>query len=131
MQEAVTFAGSVPNSELADYHAACNLLVLPSRRESFGIAALEAMACARPVIGARVGGIREIIDDRETGLLVDREDPQQLAASILRILGDDALARRLGSKARRKVEADFDWASVGRRTAALYREVLADTVRDD
>jgi N-acetyl-alpha-D-glucosaminyl L-malate synthase BshA len=128
LQEVVIFAGQVPNSKLPVFYNACDLFVLPSRRESFGIAAVEAMACAKPVVAAAVGGLREVINHGETGLLIEPDNPQHLAAAILRILGDDALAQRLGASARRKVEAEFDWVSVANRTVALYREALEDTV---
>jgi N-acetyl-alpha-D-glucosaminyl L-malate synthase BshA len=131
LRNEVLFAGAVPNARLPYYENACDVFVLPSRRESFGVAAAEAMACARPVVATNVGGLREVIDHGETGLLVEPGNPQQLAASILRILKNDPLARRLGAKARRKVEAEFDWASVGRLTAALYREVLEHTMAND
>jgi N-acetyl-alpha-D-glucosaminyl L-malate synthase BshA len=127
LRDTVIFAGSVPNSELVHYEKACEAFVLPSRRESFGIAALEAMACAKPVIGTRQGGLKEIIDDEKTGLLVDPDDSQQLASAILRILRDKILARHLGSNARRKVEEEFDWAQVARQTAATYRQAIEDT----
>jgi N-acetyl-alpha-D-glucosaminyl L-malate synthase BshA len=128
LHETVILAGFIPNSELADYENACEVLVLPSRRESFGIAALEAMACAKPVIGTRRGGLKETIDHEKTGLLVDPDDPRQLASAILRILNDERLAQYLGASGRRKVEAEFDWVSVANRTVALYREALEDTV---
>jgi glycosyltransferase involved in cell wall biosynthesis len=131
LEKRVVFVGRVPNWELAYYENACDVLVLPSRRESFGIAAVEAMACAKPVVGTRVGGLREIIDHGETGLLIDPDEPEELAESIVQVLGDRALAERLGSKARRKVEAKFNWLSAGLRTAVLYREILERTASND
>jgi glycosyltransferase involved in cell wall biosynthesis len=124
LRNRVIFLGSVPNSELATYENGCDVFVLPSRRESFGIAVVEAMACARPVIGTRVGGLREIIDDGETGILVEPDRPEELAIAILEVLRDRLYARHLGDNARRKVEVAFNWTEVGRRTVDLYREIL-------
>lgn len=131
LERAVVFAGTIPNTDIPQYENACDLLVMPSRREPFGIAAIEAMACAKPVVGTRVGGLKEVIDDGETGLLVEPDHAAELASAVLRVLSDDALAKRLGNNARRKVEAEFDWAGVGRRTAALYGQVLGDAVSRD
>jgi N-acetyl-alpha-D-glucosaminyl L-malate synthase BshA len=124
LQKTVIFAGSVPNSEIVSYENECDVLVLPSRRESFGIAAVEAMACAKPVIGTKVGGLKEIIDDGQTGIAVEPDNYPQLARAILQILEDKSHAQRLGERARRKVEAEFDWTEIAHQTVRLYSEAL-------
>jgi N-acetyl-alpha-D-glucosaminyl L-malate synthase BshA len=124
LQKVVIFAGSVPNSELVFYENECDVFVLPSRRESFGIAAVEAMSCAKPVIGTRVGGLKEVIDDGQTGAVVEPNNYSQLAKAILQILDDESYAQLLGESARRKVETEFDWLEIARRTLSLYSEML-------
>jgi len=79
-----------------DLLAACDLFVLPSRREGLGVAALEAMAVGRPVVASRVGGLGQAVLDGRTGLLVPPEDPEALAEALARALGDDGLRRTLG-----------------------------------
>jgi N-acetyl-alpha-D-glucosaminyl L-malate synthase BshA len=124
LQKAVIFAGLVPNSEIVSYQNECDVFLLPSRRESFGIAAVEAMACAKPVIGTKVGGLKEVIEGGRTGVLVEPGNYLQLARAIIQVLEDKSYARRLGENGRRKVEAEFDWKKIARRTLSLYSEVL-------
>jgi teichuronic acid biosynthesis glycosyltransferase TuaC len=124
LQDKVLFAGHVPNAELAPYENACDLFVIPSRQESFGIAAIEAMACGKPVIGTAVGGLNEIIDDYRTGVLVEPDNIQQLADAIIRVLADKELAASLSRNALRKVEADYSWLNVASRMVDAYRQVL-------
>jgi hypothetical protein len=92
--------------------------------EPFGLTPLEAMACACPVIGSDVGGISFTIVDGETGFLVPAKDPMALAARLAAILGNSALRERLGRAGRARVEREFTWSTVARRTAALYEELL-------
>lgn len=125
LEDRVIFLGSVPNLELATYENGCDVFVLPSRRESFGIAAVEAMACGKPVVGTRAGGLVEVIEDNKTGLLVEPDNVSQLAEAIVRVLTEQGLATRLGESALRKVESDFNWLEVARQTTSLYREVLS------
>jgi len=124
LQDKVLFAGHVPNAELTPYVNACDLFVIPSRQESFGIAAIEAMACGRPVIGTAVGGLNEIIDDCRTGMLVEPDNVQHLADAIIRVLANRELAASLGRNALRKVEADYGWRNIASITVDTYRQVL-------
>lgn len=124
LQDKVLFAGYIPNTEVPLYENACDVFVLPSLREPFGIAAVEAMGCAKPVIASRTGGLAEIIDHGETGLLTDPGNSEQLAAAIIRVLTDRELSVQLGRNAREKVETGFGWGSVARRTLDLYRGLL-------
>ncbi|HSX21348.1 MAG TPA: glycosyltransferase family 4 protein [Gaiellaceae bacterium] len=102
------------------------LLVLPSRSEGMGRVALEAFCRARPVIGARVGGIPDLVEDGVNGLLVDAGSTEQLAGALERLLADRAYARELGETARRHVQPMLltpeEFAS---RTLALVEELRA------
>ncbi len=109
----------VPLLSIAD------LLLLPSSQESFGVAALEAMACEVPVVASRVGGLPEVIADGETGFLHEPDDSDGMAASAVRLLSDPALHRRVTQDALRAVHQRFCAEEIVPRYEALYQEVLA------
>jgi starch synthase len=98
--------------------------VCPSVYEPLGIVNLEAMACATGVVASRVGGIPEVVDDGETGLLVPPEDPAALADALNSLLRDPGRAAAMGLAGRKRAEAEFSWDTVGAQTAALYAELL-------
>jgi glycosyltransferase involved in cell wall biosynthesis len=124
LSDKIIFAGHVPNAELPPYENACDLFVIPSREEGFGVAAAEAMACGKPIVGTTAGGLVETIEDNHTGLLVEPDNVKQLAEAIICILKDRELATRLGDNARRKIETDFNWLNVARQTVSLYESLL-------
>lgn len=93
---AVSFVGAQPQDRLRDYYVAADVTVLPSYYESFGMVALEAMACGSPVLATRVGGLATTVLDGVTGVLVPDGDAAALAGSLERLLGDAALRWRLG-----------------------------------
>jgi glycosyltransferase involved in cell wall biosynthesis len=96
----IEMVGLVPREALRDLLDAATLVVLPSRSEGLGRVVLEASARSRPVVASRVGGIPELVEDGETGLLVQPEDPAALAAAVLRILDDPAAAAEMGRRGR-------------------------------
>lgn len=99
----VYFIGS--RMDVEDIYPSCDLLVLPSFTESFGLVLIEALACGKPVIGSNVGGIKEIITE-DVGLLIDPNDSKDLANAIDRILGDEELIEKFKSNARNRAK-DF------------------------
>jgi D-inositol-3-phosphate glycosyltransferase len=94
--DTVRFVGAQPQEQLRAYYVAADATVLPSYYESFGMVALEAMACGRPVIASRVGGLQTTVRDGLTGVLVPEHDAAALAETIDRVIGDAALRWRLG-----------------------------------
>jgi len=108
-------------------HAA--VFVCPSVYEPFGLINLEAMACETPVVASAVGGILEVVEDGKTGLLVPPGHPDELAAALGRVLQNPALGRSLGQAGRRRVEAQFSWASVAERTEHVYADAIAEFKR--
>lgn len=108
---------------LAVLYQAASICVVPSLwEEPFGLVALEAMACGRPVCAARTGGLAEIVVDEETGLLFERGDAADLARCLERLLADPALAARMGAAGRRRAASEYAWEHV---VARHYPPVLA------
>jgi glycosyltransferase involved in cell wall biosynthesis len=113
--------GFVPHDELQHLYARAAVVACPSRREGFGVACLEAMAHARPVIATDVGGLRDLVVDGETGLVVPPQDPDALRVALQRLLGDEELRRRLGMAARERARERFSWDAVTDAIVAAYR----------
>jgi N-acetyl-alpha-D-glucosaminyl L-malate synthase BshA len=105
------------------------VFLLPSETESFGLAALEALACGVPVVASRTGGVPEVVPDGEVGFLHAVGDCDAMAASTLRLLEDPALRARLGRAARARAEAEFRVEPAVLRYEAIYRRVLAQPRR--
>lgn len=101
----VAFLGH--RDDVPDLLAACDAFVLPSRQEGLGVAALEAMALARPVVATRVGGLAEAVVHERTGLLVPPEDPTALERALARLLRDPELGRRLGAAGPARLDEGF------------------------
>ena len=130
LDSVVVFAGEVDDADLILSNAACDCFVLPAREivedgtvkdaEGFGIAFLEAGACGKPVVGGRSGGIPDAIVDGTTGILVDPDDVDDVAAAVTKILSDPVLAARMGSEGRRRA-TELDWS----RIVPKYREAIA------
>ncbi|HET8569534.1 MAG TPA: glycosyltransferase [Candidatus Limnocylindria bacterium] len=119
----VDFVGSREQERLALYYAAADVCAVPSLTESFGLVALESMACGTPVVATRVGGLQTVIEDGESGLLVPAGDHRALATAIARVLTDHRLRMHLAHGARSRAER-FTWSGVGSRILELYDAVL-------
>lgn len=124
MEANVSFVGSMDQQRLALFYAAADVCAVPSLTESFGLVALESMACGTPVVGTRVGGLQTLIEHGESGLLVPAGDYQALAESIAKVLTDHRLRMHLAHGARDRAE-HYSWRSVGDRVEALYAKILA------
>jgi D-inositol-3-phosphate glycosyltransferase len=95
-------------------------------REGFGMVVLEAMGCGKPVIASAVGGIYNLVQDGETGLLVPPKDPDSIAERIITLLRDTEKAEQLGREARAAVEENFTMDMVAAHTEAVYRNLLEE-----
>jgi glycosyltransferase involved in cell wall biosynthesis len=113
--------GFVPHDELQRLYARAAVVACPSRREGFGVACLEAMAHARAVIATDVGGLRDLVIDGETGLVVPSCDKRALRAALERLLGDRELRLRLGAAGRQRARLHFSWDAVTDATVEIYR----------
>ncbi len=116
--------GHVERQRLVSYYRRADLFALPSLFEPFGMTALEAMACATPVVASRLGGIRDVIDSGENGFLVDPSNAKEFAHAMIRLLRDPQLAERLGRAGRETVRQRFSWEAIAERHLALYAAYL-------
>jgi glycosyltransferase involved in cell wall biosynthesis len=113
-------------SDVPDLLEACDVFVLPSRKEGLGVAALEAMARGRPVVASAVGGLAEVVAADETGLVVPPGDAAALATALERLIADPELARRLGAAGAKRVAEHFLAERMVSAYESLYREILAE-----
>jgi len=127
----VRMLGQVPDEELPRLYGVADVFVMACRdrwwgleQEGFGIVFLEAAACGVAQVAGRSGGADDAVVDGTTGLVVDDPgDPGRVAGALRRLLGDDALRRRMGRAARRRVEAGFAWDLLAHRLAAALQDV--------
>ena len=112
--------GFVPPHDLGAYYERAAVVVCPSHREGYGVAAREAMAYGRPVVASAVGGLLDAVEDGVTGLLVPPRDPQALRSVLETLVADAELRRRLGGAAREAARERFSWASATKRTLDAY-----------
>jgi D-inositol-3-phosphate glycosyltransferase len=112
-----------PQARLGDFYAAAEVVLVPSRSESFGLVALEAQACGAPVVAAAVGGLRHVVEDGRTGFLVEGHDPADHAERVLSILRDSSASRRMGDAGVARA-ARFSWDATAGQMLDVYRELL-------
>lgn len=118
----VLFVGQIPN--IADYLSVADLLLLPSETESFGLSALEAMACETPVIATRVGGLPEVVLEGETGYLVSIGDTTTMADRAVELLHDDQKRRAMGARGRQWAVDRFNTETVIPQYERLYERII-------
>ncbi|MDX3907858.1 MAG: glycosyltransferase family 1 protein [Pigmentiphaga sp.] len=118
--DAVEFCGRRDREQLALFYGACDVFVTTPWYEPFGITPVEAMACARPVIGAAVGGIRSTVVDGKTGYLVPPRDPAALAGRLAYLATHSQTAQRLGRNGLRRAQKMFTWSGVARDMLRAY-----------
>jgi glycosyltransferase involved in cell wall biosynthesis len=128
MREHVRFTGQKPRQQLRLYYSAANVFVTTPWYEPFGITPVEAMACARPVIGAEVGGIKSTVVDGSTGFLIPSRDPHAVADRLAVLQRDPALARRMGEEGLRRAYRNYTWRTVAEQATAIYAAVLGTTL---
>ncbi len=123
IEDLVTFLGKRDQDLLPYYYSAAEVVVMPSHYESFGMVALEAMACGTPVIASRVGGLRFSVVHGYTGLHVPVRDADALAAAILKLFKNDPLRWQLSANSR-KVAQRFGWPAITGQIVDLFRESM-------
>ena len=123
----VRFEGAVPHDSLPLYYSAADVCVVPSYYESFGLVAVEAMACGTPVVASRVGGLISTVTDGVTGYLIPWRCPEPFAEKIEILLANPELRANFAAAAQRSVER-FRWSRIGGEMAAFYGHVIRDHV---
>jgi len=123
VEEMVEFRPHSPRSELFRWYCASNVVGLPSYNESFGLVALEAQACGRPVIATDVSGLRHAVDDGRTGILVASHEPEDWATALAGVLDDEEEALRLGINGAVRA-AHFSWDNTASATIQAYHQAL-------
>lgn len=125
VSEQIQWLGQIPNAEVASFYQSVDIVVIPSRQESFGVTAVEGAACARPVIASRVGGLTEVIIEGETGLLFSPENIAELVEAMECLIKDSSLRVKLGRQGRVNVLKNYDWQQNVTQMEVVYKGLLA------
>lgn len=123
IRDRVQFLGSIAHDDLVHWYRAVDVVAVPSRYESFGLVAIEAMASGTPVVASNVGGLRFTVEDGVSGLLVPHSQPVALADALERVLSDDAFRATLGAHAV-EVAQRFSWETIGARIERMYGNLV-------
>ena len=125
ISDLIDFRGSVEQSDLKYYYSAADIFVLPSHYESFGLVALEAMACGTPVVASRVGGIPSFLDDGNVGYLIPWRCPEPFADKIEILLENHDLRKYMGKSAALKAD-QMNWSGIARQVVGLYGSAIEE-----
>jgi glycosyltransferase involved in cell wall biosynthesis len=123
-----TWMGIVPPNLRDSLLSACDVLCVPSSRESFGSVVVEAWSCGKPVIGGPAAATRELIEDGVDGFVVPQQ-PELIAERLTRLLDDPDLSRDIGCRGKEKVERHFSWEAISRAHVAIYERLIAAAPR--
>ena len=124
VDDRVRFVAPLPHHILSSWYRAADVVIVPSRSESFGLVALEAAACGIPVVASAVGGLLNIVHDGVTGLLVDGRDPDRYARAIEQVLGDPRGAAAMGVAAAVRARR-FTWSFTAARLRRVYTDLAS------
>jgi mannosylfructose-phosphate synthase len=120
--ERVHIIGYVPDEKLVQYYQQAELFVLPSIFEPFGMTSQEAMACGKPVIASKYGGIKQIINHNQNGYLVNPKDSEEFADAITTVINDKELRDKLGEEANRIIVEEYSWEAMADKHINFYTE---------
>ena len=124
LEDLVVFLGKRSQDTLPYYYSAAEVVVMPSHYESFGMVALEAMACGTPVIASQVGGLAYLIQDNVTGFVVPDSEPEGLANKISMLLQDKNLREKFGRQGA-EYSKDYSWENIADKVIDLYQNIFA------
>jgi glycosyltransferase involved in cell wall biosynthesis len=122
IEESVSFLGFISGAEKYAYYKSADIYVHPSRYEPFGVVLLEAMACGKPIVASRVGGIPFVVEDGETGLLFKSENVEELAEKVILLLRNKELRVKMGKAGRERAKL-FTWERCAEMTVEVYKVV--------
>jgi len=120
----VLFTGPLYGRDKLEAYVDSEVYVLPSRYEIFGMTILEAYACGKPVVASKVGGLKDLVKDGETGLLFEVGDVKQLAGNIFNLLNDDNTTKKMGLKGKKLVRENFIIERIAKKIEKFYEEVI-------
>ena len=129
LADRVTLVPPRPHHWLSTYYRAADVVLVPSRSESFGLVALEAAASGTPVVAAPVGGLRSVVDHGRTGFLVDDATPEAFAAQVAALIDNPLLAAEVALDAAERARS-FSWAAMARSLRATYRKAQSRVLVD-
>jgi D-inositol-3-phosphate glycosyltransferase len=129
VRDRIRFVPPQPHHLLSSWYRAADVVLVPSRSESFGLVGLEAAACGRPVVAAGVGGLRTIVEDGHTGFLIDGRAPASYASAVAKLLEDPALAAELGRAGAARASR-YTWSTAAARLRRLYSDLVARQLVD-
>lgn len=126
IRSAVTFLGKIPHDQVPMTIQSMDIFAVPSTEnsESFGVAAVEAMACGVPVIVSNVGGLPEVVVADETGIVIDKQSPNQLGEALIRLATSPDIRTKMSQKGVEHVAAHYDWIKNANYMESLYAEFL-------
>lgn len=127
LDDLVTFLGKRDQDTLPYYYSAAEMVVVPSHYESFGMVALEAMACGTPVVASQVGGLAYLVQDGVTGYTVPSSDVEALAGRLAELIKNPDLRDKLGTQAA-SLAQKFSWDIIAERILDQYQEVLSNSI---
>ena len=125
IRQNIQFLGKVKNDELINAYQNCDIFVAPSYYESFGLIYAEAMAWGKPVIGTKVGGIPDVVEDNKNGILVPPGNEIELASAIIRLADSHELRSSMGLAGRKRIKENFSVEEMARRSVQHYGELLS------
>ena len=126
LKEKVKFLGQIPNEKIPEYLAGADCFCLPSLKEGFGIVVLEAQAASVPVIGTKVGGILDLVEDGKTGILVESGDSEAIAEAISKIYSNPDFSQNLVQNAKMNLEK-YNWQNIALKVFQIYENCLSNT----
>jgi glycosyltransferase involved in cell wall biosynthesis len=124
VEDCVTLLDAVKNTDLIGFYRRSEVFVLPTYYEAFPKVVVEAMACGKPVLATRTGGIPELVVDGETGLLTPYGSPEAISEKLIALLEDGRMRAAMGRRGRERVEKLFTWHAVAERTRSAYDELV-------
>lgn len=123
LESNIRFLGFVPDSQLPKWYNCCQLTVVPSVFEGFGLTAIESLACETPVIGTNVDGIRSIIKNNKNGILVEYDNKKELTAQIVKLLNNSILRKEFSKEGSKTIRENFNWDKIALKTMEVYKNV--------
>ena len=128
ISEMVGFVGAVEHENMPKFYNAADICVVPSYHESFGMVAVESLACGTPVVASRVGGLATIVQDGETGYLFDERSPETLATYLCLLMSENEIRNSMAGAARQSV-MKYNWSSTAHRLFQMYQELLGQPTK--